>query len=447
MVQEHPDGYLDLWARGHGKSLCITYAGTIQGILIDPELTWGLFSYNNDIARQFLKQIKRELETNEILKWLFDDILYQDPRKESPKWTEKEGICVRRKGNPKEQTVEAYGLIDNMPTSKHYNYLIYDDVIERRAARSPEMMSKAYEMFELSLHLGTHDKKLRAIGTRYRLNDPYHTMIEKGIFTPRLRPGTKDGTRNGEPVYLTPEEMDVLRETLSIYNFSAQILQNPVADSAKQFQHEWLLFYEKMGNWKNMNRYILVDPATTKKKTSDYTAIWVVGVASDGKYYVLDLVRDRLSLPERLDMLFALHEKWKPNRVGYEKYGMQSDIEAIKMRQAAEMYHFNVVELRGAMAKEDRIEKLMPLFKGGKIFLPRKLIYTDWEGQVYNLIDEFINTEYLAFPNGTHDDMLDALARVVDTNLGVQPPKTPIFKRKKDKERRERNRNLSWLSG
>ena len=74
-VQADPDGYLDLWAREHYKSTIITFGLTIQNILNDPEITIGIFSHTRPIAKAFLKQIKREFETNDTLKGWFPDIL------------------------------------------------------------------------------------------------------------------------------------------------------------------------------------------------------------------------------------------------------------------------------------------------------------------------------------------------------------------------------------
>ena len=66
-VQGNPDGYLDLWAREHYKSTIITVGLTILNILNNPDITVGIFSHSRPIAKAFLRQIKREFETNRVL--------------------------------------------------------------------------------------------------------------------------------------------------------------------------------------------------------------------------------------------------------------------------------------------------------------------------------------------------------------------------------------------
>src|SRR5882762_6380284 len=163
-VQDSPDGHLDLWAREHYKSTIITFALTIQDILNDPELTVGIFSHTRPIAKGFLRQIKREFEGNERLKSLFPDVLYANPERDAPKWSEDDGIYVKRKSNPKEATIEAWGLVDGQPTSKHFKRMLYDDVVTRESVTSPEMINKTTEAWELSLNLGAKGGKARYAG-------------------------------------------------------------------------------------------------------------------------------------------------------------------------------------------------------------------------------------------------------------------------------------------
>jgi len=454
-VEKDEFGYVDLAARYHVKSLGLTYAGRIQWMLRDPERTTGIFSFKQSLAKSFLKQIKTELEINVELKALFDDILYMNPEKESPKWNENEGIVIKRKGNPKELTLEAVGLVDSQKTGMHYNELWFDDAIEKTCAGSQVFMEKAEDAIRLAIGgLGTHDKVYGAVGTRWKLFDAYENLEKSGVFKLRRTDATDDNTRSGNPLFLTPEEWEQSQKEFTSYQFSCQMLNDPQADSAKSFQMSWLKFYKELGNWRAMNRYIVVDPATSKKKNSDYTAMLVMGLARDGNYYVLDMVHDRLSMHERVDKLFGLVHKWdiKGNgKVGYEKYGMMADIEAIKARQAQSMDYWEVIELGGKTAKEDRIEKLMPIYEKQRMYMPQSFLYRNWEGQSVDVIQYFIDWEYVPFPNGAHDDIMDAMARIVDEKLGAVFPDGTKFQKKERKwyevnEDEYNNGGATWLS-
>src|SRR6202165_1373288 len=113
-VEASPDGHLELWAREHYKSTIITFAGIIQEVLNDPEITVCIFSHTRPNASKFLHQIKLELESNEDLKRIYSDVLYDRPDLVSPMWSVERGITVKRKGNLHEATIEASGLVDGM---------------------------------------------------------------------------------------------------------------------------------------------------------------------------------------------------------------------------------------------------------------------------------------------------------------------------------------------
>ena len=245
--------------------------------------------------------------------------------------------------------------------------------------------------------------------------------MDRNAAAPRIYTATADGTAEGEPVLMKRETLDTKRREQGPYTYACQMLQNPVADETQGFQEDWLNYWTP-DDGLGTNRYMLVDPASEKKKQSDYTAIFVIGLGSDKNYYILDMVRDRLNLKQRADKVIELHRRWTPTTVGYEHYGMQADIEYLKDRMDRENYRFEVTKLGGSMPKLDRIRRLIPLFADGRIYMARDLWKTDYEGVPRNLTLSFIEEEYKPFPVGLHDDMLDAFARIQDEAMYLNWP-------------------------
>jgi len=428
-VRKNPNGYLDLWAREHYKSTIITFGLTIQDVLNDPEITIGIFSITRPSAKKFLSQIREELGTNKKLKQLYSEILWANPNKQAPKWSLDDGIRVKRRGNPKEETIEAHGLVDGMPTGRHFKIRVYDDVIDEDNVRNPDMIKKATKSWELSLNLGSAQPCRmyseinieRYAGTRYHYNDCYAEIMRRKAAIKRVYPGTADGTPKGDPVLWTREFMARKRRTMGSYVFACQILQDPKADEVQGFKRDWLNMYKRIDP-DALNLYLLCDPAGEKKKSNDYTVQLIIGLGSDQNYYLVDGIRSRLNLSERTKKIFQFHRKYRPINVGYEKYGKDSDIEHIEDKQEILNYRFHVEALGGPTPKFDRIRKLIPLFEAGRFYLPEKLMFLDNEGKQRDLIKEFIDEEYDAFPVAVHDDILDCMARIVDDKLGAEFP-------------------------
>lgn len=439
-VQESQNDRLDLWSREHYKSTVITFALTIQDVLAshgeEPLAQWGgrettigIFSHTRPSAKGFLRQIKYEFEANANLREWFPDVLWSNPQKQAQKWSEDDGIVVKRKTNPKEATIEAWGLVDGQPTGKHFYEMIYDDIVTRESVTTPEMIEKTTAALELSYNLGSDGGKRRFIGTRYHFNDSYRTLIERGTVEPRIRLATHDGMLSGDLAIWSRETLTLKRRDMGPYTFACQIMQNPKADEAQGFKEEWIRFYDRC-NSERMNKYILVDAANGKRKHNDYTAMWVVGLGPDQNYYVLDMIRDRLNLSQRGKKVMELHRKWKPLAVRYERYGLMADTQYITSLQEDETYRFNLTEVGGQTPKDDRIKRLVPAFEQGRWYFPRTLHYTDYEGVLRDLVNIFIEQEYKAFPVPLHDDMLDSLARIEEPDLTLVWPKEAKGERK-----------------
>ena len=432
-VEADSDGRLDLWSREHFKSSIITFGLTLQSILRDPEITIGIFSHTRPIAKAFLRQIMREIETNKTLHAAFPDVLCGQDVRQYQKFSEDDGIIVKRKTNPNEATVEAWGLVDGQPTSKHYKVLLYDDVVVAGSVTTPEMIAKVMTEMERSYNLGTTPGIKRGVGTRWHFNDAYKTITDRKTLVAREHPGRVGGTEEGESVYWNEQTHLEKRRDYGPYTYAAQILMNPKADALQGFRREWLRHYRKIKP-ESLNWYLLFDSASSKKKGSDYTAAWAVGLGKDGNYYCIPEVRDRLNLKERGDRLFDLHRKYKPKQVRYEKYGLMSDVEHYQSRMENENYRFTITEVGGQTSKTDRIKRLVPLFEAGRIWLPESHSVTDWQKVTHNLVHDFIEEEFYPFPVGLHDDLLDSLARICEPELKLlwpmaEKPQAPVPQR------------------
>jgi len=430
-VQEAPDGHLDLWFRDAGKSSIITFGKTVQDILRNPEITVGIFSCTRPIAKAFLRQIKREFEGNSKLKTLFPEILYTNPQKSSPKWSDDEGIVVKRKSNPKESTVEAWGMVDGMPTSKHFQLMVYDDVVTKESVNTPEMVLKTNAAWELSRNLATVGGRTRYIGTRYNYADTYALIMERKAAIPRIYPATDTGKPDGIPLLWTREVLQEKIREMGVATAAAQLFQDPRTDSLSGFNIEDLRYWSPE-QYNRLNIYILVDPASTKTKRSDYTVFVVMGLGEDENYYVIDIIRDRLSLTERANVLFKIHRQFRPLAVGYEQYGLQADIQHYEDRMARENYRFQIIPLGGKVKKEERISGLQPLTEAHRLYLPDHCIHQDYQGTQVDVTRSAVE-EFRLSPFSPHDDILDAASRILD-EFCYGPPKAhnPVWETPRD---------------
>ena len=341
----------------------------------------------------------------------------------------------------------------------HFNELVYDDTVVPASVTTSEQIKKTTEMFNLSDNLGSGANTIkRVIGTRYHLYDPYYDLLDRKVFKVRKHPATSDGSDDCSKSVLLPPEALARKKNTQGNNFYAQMLLDPKADATAGFKREHLQYWPAI-HFKNLNRIIIVDPSSGKhreKNKGDFTAMWCLGKGPDEKKYGIDLVRDRLTLYERIDCLFQMVADYKPLYVFYESTGHESDIQAIRKEQEKRNFRFNLKPLSVTkVKKKERILRLQPEFAAGNILLPPRLIRVNMEGKAVDVIKAFIEEEYVSYPVVSHDDALDCLAHSEHEDViklwptpesGVVLEESTVIKRLK-RQMRIQQRSDSWVAG
>lgn len=439
-------------------------------MLNDPNVTIGVFSITRAVADTFVTQIKNELETNDELIRLYPDVLWDEPKRQAESWSILNGITVKRPLNLKDPTLRGYGLLDTNFSGHRISRMIFDDAVNESVVTTPEMIDKTNDKWALSLATGFPGTQRYYIGTYYARGDTYHTIADRGV-RPRVYPCYEinheqskfehTGTpvklihHTDRPVLYSAEHLESRRQEMGPKVFSIQMLCDPSGGDLSVFKRDWLRYYNDdplaLAQDVSANCLILVDPAGYKKKENSFTAMWVVALGDDGNYYIVDGILDKMDLGERTEKLFEFVYKWDPIEVRYERVSMQADVQHIEHVMQERNYRFNIVEVKAISSKQDRIERLVPLFRRSKIWMPRTLFFSPHDGsEERDMIKMFVEQEYLQFPNSKYMDALDALSRLAEKDMPLMWPqgRTRKFKDgwRRELYREEDRDEGTWLS-
>lgn len=411
-VERKKYGRMWILSREHYKSTVITIASTTREILMDPETTIAIYSYNQSTAQKsFFAPIKREFDDNTLLHQLYPEVLWGEEKPQDV-WQSQQ-LNVRRKRRSKEFTLVCASLFSQL-TGSHYDKLIFDDCMTIEGVQTPESIQTACNAWDMSLNTGRTDSlQICVIGTYYAYHELYEYIDKKHILELIIQPCID---KKGRGVLWTQEQIAEKRKAQGSATFATQCLCDPKEGSSIGFKKEWLKFWV-CSTFSGLNIYIFVDPAGKVNRKRDNTVFWVIGLDAQDNFYIIDLIADKLTLTQRADTLFRLQRAYHPENIFYEQIGLQADIEHIRDRQERSNYRFPITPVNQTIEKGMRMEALIPLFEAGRIYLPEHCWHRNWEGKDEDTIQTFINDEYMAFPHIVHDDCLDDLANIVHPDI------------------------------
>ena len=457
---------LDLWAREHFKSTIITAACPIQRILRNPERRVSVFSYAKTPAIKLLRPIKTLFEESQLLKDSFEDILYQNPEQESIKWSESEGIVVKREGFYKEASIEAHGLIDGMPTGSHFTDMIFDDIETADLVNTPESMEKVKERFENAIFLSSEGGIHQVVGTPYHWNGPLQHLRSKKfangeqVYNVSLQPCCEGGDPDGKSVLLSEDRINLWRT--SKRSFFSQGLLDPTPISDRTLNSDRIRIVKKGELPARLYKFMMVDPAgdgerRTDGRKADAWAFAVVGVEpfldnlGMSSIYILDLCIRSMSRAEALTEIVNMYcRNGRIEKLGVEKTGMTT----------AETHIANALRMKGRYVSiaNKLLEVLRPSGRDKKTRIADAL---QWplENSKFHVLETVeedsllqLRLEMDKFPYW-NDDGLDTISYVYDLTKNYrfsgQPQSENMEKPKRDAyddafgERK--SSRLSWL--
>lgn len=433
------DGWMIMLFREGFKSLVFNCGVNIQKILKDQEETSCIFSYKKGAAMDHLRTIKSIFEDSEQLKSWFPDIFYDNPN-DYKQWSLDNGLVLKRRGNPKEPTISAGGIVEGQPIGKHYNNLCFDDVVTKDSVATPTMIDKTTETFELAENLGKnlegeHCEKW-TLGTHYKHGDTYCQMKEKTVEGKKVYKVETIECRdeNGIPYAHTEEQLAKLYAKMGRYNYNCQMNLNPTPDEERRIKWEWVSFYDDLP--KSKLRYMLLcDPAHTEKSKRnhdpDYTSMWVLACDGYGYLYFVDGVYDRIKATDAVKKAFELIREYDIRYVSWEQVGAQADTQFINHMKVDTGLNFKLNEFspRKHGEKQSRIEgALLSPIESGRLKFPRRCHYRQADGQRVCLVNDVLKKELKEFPHamgraGSHDDFLDTGGQLLDAPKYGKLPK------------------------
>lgn len=335
---------------------------------------------------------------------------------------------LRRGGNAKDniQTTMGGRMIfvgrGGALTGRGANCLLIDDLFkDHEEARSQTIRDLAWNWFTKVAMTRRMGKKLVIITmTRWHSDDiigrltdpenPHYNAIEakkwKIIRLPAIaEEGDPLGRTPGEALWPERYDLDFLQsqQRLDPLGFAALYQQRPTVADGILFRRETLQFYRSNELPEDLRYYCASDFALGTKQRHDSTVHLKVGIDKQDNMYVVECYWTKVDSATSVEaMLEMAGGARKPLLWWAERGHISKSIGPFLYKRMGETgTYINIREVTPVGDKEQRAQSIAARVAMGKVYFPKEAV---WSERAVN--------ELLAFPNGTHDDFVDALAYI-----------------------------------
>ena len=405
--------------RNHFKSSIFTITYPLWRGLRDPEETGLVVANTATNAEHFVGLIRSAFEKRPFLRQWFPEL-----RPELSKRWNKLEACLPRDNDRAEATWEAAGWATKV-TSRHYGYIVFDDLVDEETYESIELMAKLIARFEQRikgcLRPPIDERTVIVVMNHWSNIDLACHILEKHpefhVYYKQAIIDTPEGKKS-----LFPEKwklkMLLRMQEEDPYLFATQYMNNPSDPSIMENKPEWLQKYKRGDNSiilpkdydfeevpiGRINIYAAGDPRhslsnTAAEKMTSRNAISIDGIDDKGRRYHLDEYCAPSSPEEFLRAMLRLHQQWHPIRFGIESFGYQKALQPLTKiiwKDEEDKPYLELLPHDTKTSKANRIRGGYRFYALGKAFTHRFLT--------------FHNQEFLTWDTGRFKDMGDCWA-------------------------------------
>lgn len=186
---------------------------------------------------------------------------------------------------------------------------------------------------------------------------------------------------------------------LGSYGYSGQYGQTPSPSDGGLLKRNWFNIIDELPKYLTFDFFL--DTAYTDKSTNDATALMCTAY-KDNFVYIKSIKEVRLEFPELIKEIqnFAINNGYTSSSKIYiePKASGKSIAQQLKRNTG-----LNIIEDKPpTQDKISRVNSISPIVESGRVMILNKM-------GIENFLDQCA-----AFPNGTHDDMVDTLVMAID---------------------------------
>lgn len=420
----------------HSKSVHVSQLFPAHIVGDNPDKSVIVASYSGDLATDHGRATRNLLKT-ERYQQVFKTRLAPDSTAKS-KWNTQKLVIPPGKTEP--EWVDAKGAynaagVGGSITGKGADVFVIDDSLkDRKEAESQLTREGIWRWFRSVARTRlTPDGAMVVMGTRWHQDDlagrimeedewvDYFDFLKNGMGTAkwvRLRlmaiaevdePPNRLAGEALWPTRYSLTELEDIKKTLGPYEWEALYQQRPISSETQEFKPAWYKYrtHTEVAALTRKYRLLTVDTAASKREGADFTGL-VDNIIDDKGTWNLKAWKLKIAPDVFIELLFSLHLLNKYDRIGIEE-GMYSLVlkPFLDIEQRKRGIYLPIVPLKhNSTQKEVRIRGLIPPYAAGVVY--------HIEGECSEL--EF---EQAAFPNGKHDDVVDAEAYIPQLMEGL----------------------------